>query len=75
MPSFGSSKTNQKAESASRIIRLAAAENGLVFVPLYEATRGKLNPLLDYAADWFHPNSRGYQVRAEAFWEKLEPRI
>jgi lysophospholipase L1-like esterase len=25
-----------------------------------------------YAADWFHPNDRGYQVWADAFWLELQ---
>ena len=59
------------------MIRAAALPRGLVVAPLQERTRarGWWSMFTDYAADWFHPNDRGYQVWAEAFWSVLGPRV
>jgi len=55
--------------AAGSLTRLASAR-GLAIVPLHEALRreGWAAMASEFAADWFHPNDRGYRVWADAFW-------
>ncbi len=61
------------AEEAARALADAASKSGLRVVRLHEALRaeGWAAMLTQYAADWFHPNDRGYRVWARAFWSEM----
>ncbi len=50
-----------------------AAARGLPVAPLHEALRreGWAAMASEFAADWFHPNDRGYRVWADAFWTTM----
>ena len=70
MPSFYLGRAEQRARVANRILRTVAAEFGLTVAPLHRVTRRRSaarTALRDVAADFFHPNDRGYRVWASAF--------
>jgi acyl-CoA thioesterase-1 len=69
LPCFYFPRNERRVAEANRILHAAAAERGLVVVPLHEATRrqGVRGILTDFANDWFHPNDRGYRVWAGVF--------
>lgn len=58
--------------SAGTVTRVARAR-GLPVVALHEALRreGWAAMASEFAADWFHPNDRGYRVWADAFWTTM----
>ena len=76
MPYFGSrASRRQNAFEASRIIeKILRNQNRLVLVDLQSITEER-DSLRNYAADYFHPNSRAYKNWAEAFWLAIEPRL
>lgn len=43
-------------------------------VPIYRTMRetGYLRFHTNTAADWFHPNDKGYRAWADLFWETIE---
>ena len=70
VPSFYLGRAEQSARAANRIVRAVAAEFGLAVAPLHQVTRRRSaarTALRDVAADFFHPNDRGYTVWASAF--------
>lgn len=70
LPSFYLGKPERNARQANKILRRVAAEFGFDVAPLYAQTRrqGVLRYALNQvAADFFHPNDRGYRVWANAF--------
>lgn len=70
VPSFYLGRAEQRARAANRILRAVAREFGLTVAPLYRVTRRRSaahTALRDVAADFFHPNDRGYTVWASAF--------
>ncbi len=77
IPYFMHGRAQDDAGQAAATIRALAQRRGLVVAPLQEAmrTRGWIAMFTDYAADWFHPNDRGHQVWARAFWTVLESRV
>lgn len=64
IPYFMHGRAQEHAEQAAATIRELAEQRGLAVVPLQEAmrARGWAAMFTDYAADWFHPNDRGYRV-------------
>lgn len=59
------------------ITRAAALRHKMIIVPLYEqmSSYGWAAMLNHYAADWFHPNDRGYGVWFEAFWKQIDKNV
>lgn len=55
------------------ITNAAALRHKMNIVPLYEqmSQQGWGAMWNQYAADWFHPNDRGYAVWFRAFWEQI----
>ncbi|MEV8339064.1 SGNH/GDSL hydrolase family protein [Leucobacter sp. NPDC077196] len=77
LPCFHLPWNERKVRVANRILHTIAAERGLRVVPLHRTTqeRGVRGVLTEFAADAFHPNDRGYEVWADAFWPFVEQRI
>lgn len=75
MPYFGgrASGDNGKATQATAIVRRLVAERNLILAPLSETTNGA-NTFLDYSADFFHPNDKGYRNWTRAFWTAINKR-
>ncbi|MBO1900704.1 SGNH/GDSL hydrolase family protein [Leucobacter weissii] len=79
LPCFHLPWNDRKVHEANRILHRIAGARGLSVAPLYAATRARSLPgiLTEFAADAFHPNDRGYEVWADAFWpwvsRRLEP--
>jgi len=70
LPSFYLGEFERRVRVANGIVRRVAAEHGLRVAPLHETTRRRTaarTALRDVAADFFHPNDRGYAVWASAF--------
>jgi acyl-CoA thioesterase I len=73
IPYFGRGRhwlLEKNVVSANAIIHQVAQKSGLRVAPLYEATKQDKNPFV-YAADYFHPNDRGYRNWFAAFWQIL----
>lgn len=77
LPSFHLPWNERKVREANGILRSVAGARGLEVVPLHEATRSRGIPgiLTEFAEDAFHPNDRGYEVWADAFWPYVEARV
>ena len=77
VPSFYFLPGEKKAVVANRIIRDAAAQRGLVVVPLHARTKrqGLWGVSTQFAGDLFHPNDRGYRVWASAFEAAVDARL
>ncbi|WP_024355582.1 SGNH/GDSL hydrolase family protein [Leucobacter chironomi] len=77
VPSFHLPWNDRRVREANRILRTIAADRGLAVVPIYEATRarGVRGILTEFAEDAFHPNDRGYEIWADAFWPVVRARI
>lgn len=77
LPCFFLPPREGHVRDANRIIRTIADDRGLVVAPLHRATkeRGLHGVLTEFAADAFHPNDRGYQVWADAFWPLVNERV
>lgn len=74
IPYFGGGRANSgetNAIGASAIIAELARKHSLRLAPLREVTK-EGNSIRIYAADFFHPNDRGYKLWAEAFWQILD---
>lgn len=70
VPSFYVGASERNARVANTIVRRLAAEHHFTVAPLYAATRrhGVARYALNQvAADFFHPNDRGYRMWASAF--------
>ena len=70
LPSFYFGDAERRVRVANKIIDRVAAEFGFPVAPLYNVTRVRTaarTALRDVAADFFHPNDRGYAVWASAF--------
>lgn len=64
---------NDKVDEANKIFyRMVKSRNDLKVVPLHTYTKERISRWRDFAADWFHPNNRGYAVWADAFWSKIK---
>jgi acyl-CoA thioesterase-1 len=78
VPSFYIGAAEQRVKVANAIVHRLAGERGLEVAPLYRATRRQGVPryaLNQVAADFFHPNDRGYRVWASAFLPVLDSTI
>ncbi|CAN5396263.1 hypothetical protein BH10ACT4_BH10ACT4_12310 [soil metagenome] len=70
VPSFYLGAAERNVKVANTIVHRLADEHGFEVAPLYAKTRGQgaaLYALNRVAADFFHPNDRGYRVWASAF--------
>ena len=78
VPAFYLGGAEKRARIANSIVHRLAAERGLDVAPLYEQTRrqgGARYALNQVAADFFHPNDRGYRVWASAFYPLVDRRF
>lgn len=77
LPSFHLPHNERKVRKANDILHTIADSRGLAVAPVYDATRarGLRGILTEFAEDAFHPNDRGYQVWADAFWPLVSERI
>jgi len=73
VPYFMHGKWERNAASGARFLQREAAAHGLRVARLHDALRntGWSGMFTSYAADWFHPNDRGYRVWAQAFWKAI----
>lgn len=74
-PDFMHGRWGRDSRQAADLLAAAAVRRGLRPVALHDAqrARGWQAMLTDFAADWFHPNNRGHQVWADAFWNRMAP--
>ncbi|MGI9822963.1 SGNH/GDSL hydrolase family protein [Agromyces sp. Marseille-Q5079] len=77
LPSFYFPPAQGRVRTANRLLRAAAAERGLVVVPLFARTdrQGLWGVSTQFAGDLFHPNDRGYRIWAAAFRQAVEARL
>lgn len=78
LPAFYFGPAERSVRLANEIVRRVAAESGLEVASLYAATRrqgGARYALNQVAADFFHPNDRGYRVWASAFLPLLDRQV
>ncbi len=78
IPAFYFGAAQRHARIANSIVHRLAAERGLDVAPVYEKTRrqgGARYALNQVAADFFHPNDRGYRVWASAFYPLVDRRF
>lgn len=78
VPAFYFGKAERNARIANAIVHRVAREYGFTIAPLYTRTRrqtGAKTALRDVAADFFHPNDRGYFVWASAFLPLISPPV
>lgn len=78
LPSFYFGEYERRVRAANAIVRRLAAEFGLEVAPLHRTTVNRTaarTALRDVAADFFHPNDRGYEVWASAFRPLLHRRL
>ena len=61
------------ARQARDALTQACGKDGVAVAPLAATfeSHGWLGMFTLYAADWFHPNDRGYRVWADAFWTTM----
>ncbi|MGI8984177.1 MAG: SGNH/GDSL hydrolase family protein [Acidimicrobiales bacterium] len=73
VPWFMHGGTGRNSGDAAAYMAEAASARGLPVAGLHDAMqrRGWPSMVTDFAADWFHPNDRGYRVWAAAFWEAM----
>jgi acyl-CoA thioesterase I len=62
---------NSKVNEANQIFYRLSKSHDLQLVPLHIYTKEQISRWHDFAADWFHPNDRGYHVWADAFWSNI----
>lgn len=74
VPSFMHGRWRARSLEAARILTDACRPRGLRVAQLHSTleSQGTRGMFTLYAADWFHPNDRGYQVWADAFWSELQ---
>jgi acyl-CoA thioesterase-1 len=78
VPAFYFGGAEKRVREANSIVHRLAAQRGLEVAPVYERTRrqgGARYALNQVAADFFHPNDRGYRVWASAFLPLLDRRF
>ena len=73
VPYFMHGHWERDARRAAATVTRVAGARGLPVVALHEALRceGWAAMASQFAADWFHPNDRGYRVWADAFWTTM----
>jgi acyl-CoA thioesterase-1 len=78
VPAFYVGAAERRARAANAIVHRLADARGLEVAPLHRMTRsqtGARYALNQVAADFFHPNDRGYRVWASAFLPLLDERL
>ena len=77
IPDFMHGPAREHSVEAATTTRRLAQQHGFKVVPLHAAVEegGWSRMATDYAADWFHPNDRGYRVWADAFWGVIAPQV
>lgn len=78
LPSFYFGAAERRVRTANLIVRRTADKLGLTVAPLHRATgrqTGARYALNQVAADFFHPNDRGYAVWASAFYPDVDARL
>ncbi|MEO7121756.1 MAG: SGNH/GDSL hydrolase family protein [Lacisediminihabitans sp.] len=78
LPAFYFGAAERRVREANAIVHRVAEERGLDVAPLYAMTKrqgGARYGLNQVAADFFHPNDRGYRVWASAFLPLLDTRV
>jgi lysophospholipase L1-like esterase len=77
LPSFYFLPGERKANQGNRILRAAAARQGLRVVDLHDTMKheGMRGVATQFAGDLFHPNDRGYDVWANAFMSAVVDRL
>lgn len=70
VPWFMHGGTGRASGDAAAAMARAAAARGLPVAHLHHAMEGRgwRSMVTDFAADFFHPNDRGYRVWEDAFW-------
>lgn len=73
-PYFMHGRWERDAQAAADTTRALAQQHGLTPVPLHDEQRrqGWSAMATQFAADWFHPNDRGHQVWAQAFFRAID---
>lgn len=72
MPYFGTRPSiNQYAQDANRTITQLAEGYNVPVVDIYQPLKNRQSPFI-YAADFFHPNDRGYDIWYDAFWPAVD---
>lgn len=73
VPYFMHGRWEDDADQAAGIVTAKARGHQLQIVPLHDVqrARGASAMLTDFSADWFHPNTRGHRVWADALWHEL----
>ncbi|MCW2778638.1 MAG: esterase [Frankiales bacterium] len=73
VPWFMHGHWERDAREAAGVVRARAAARHLPVAPLHAALRrqGWSAMLTQFAPDLFHPDDRGHQVWADAFWEQV----
>lgn len=78
LPAFYLGKAEQFVRSANSVLHRMASERGFEIAEVYAKTRRQgaaRYALNQVAADFFHPNDRGYRVWASAFLPLLDRRF
>lgn len=76
IPDFVYGKFVEKQRRFAVIAReIIATREDVNFVPLDATTQANFVWYKHYAPDYFHPNSGGYGVWADAFWGVIEPKL
>lgn len=78
LPAFYVGRAQRNVRIANSIVHRLAAEQGFDVAPIYAKTRRQgaaRYALNQVAADFFHPNDRGYRVWASAFLPLLDRRF
>ena len=78
VPAFYFGAAERRVAIANEIVHRLAAERGFEVAPVHAMTRrqgGARYALNQVAADFFHPNDRGYRVWASAFIPLLDRRF
>lgn len=72
IPYFGKRpQLNRNAQDANHTIRQLAQKYNIPTVGLYDTLATRQSPLI-YAADFYHPNDRGYVIWYQAFWPHVQ---
>ncbi|MBK4348467.1 SGNH/GDSL hydrolase family protein [Lacisediminihabitans changchengi] len=78
IPAFYFGSAERRVRAANEIVHRLAADRGFEVAPVHALTRrqgGARYALNQVAADFFHPNDRGYRVWASAFIPLLDRRF
>jgi len=73
VPYFMHGRWETDSSEAADIVRRATVASGLTVVPLHDQLRreGLRGMLTQTSGDLFHPNDRGYEIWAAAFWTEV----